>query len=238
MKPAELLYEGKAKKVYATQDDSLLIVSYKDEATAFNGLKKDTIAGKGELNNRIANLLMQVLHKHKIPTHFVEELSPTDTLVKKLKMIPLEVIVRNFAAGSLSKKLGIPEGKEFKSPILEFCYKEDSLGDPMINSYHIQALELATQEELKLISSYAMQINEILRIYFADLGICLVDFKLEFGKDTKGDILLGDEISPDTCRFWDLKTKQKLDKDRFREDLGGVYESYCIVLEKILSKGQ
>lgn len=231
-----LLYEGKAKKVYSTQDPSFYIVSYKDDATAFNGLKKETIQGKGELNNRITNLLMQMLHQHAIPTHFIQELSPTDALVEKLTMFPLEVIVRNFAAGSITKRLGIKEGEPFKTPILEFCYKNDALGDPMINSYHILALNLATQEEIQKISSYAFQINTLLLEYFASMGILLVDFKLEFGKNREGSIVLGDEISPDTCRFWDAQTKQKLDKDRFREDLGDVSEAYAIILQKILSK--
>lgn len=231
-----LLYEGKAKKVYSTQDPNLYIVSYKDDATAFNGLKKDTIRGKGALNNRITNLLMQMLHQHTIPTHFIQELSSTDALVQKLTMFPLEIIVRNFSAGSITKRLGIAEGEAFKSPILEFCYKNDTLGDPMINSYHILAMNLATQEEIQNISSCAFQINTILSDYFSSMGILLVDFKLEFGKNKTNNILLGDEISPDTCRFWDIKTKQKLDKDRFREDLGNVSEAYETVLQKILSK--
>ncbi|MCE3047123.1 phosphoribosylaminoimidazolesuccinocarboxamide synthase [Helicobacter kayseriensis] len=230
------LYEGKAKKVYATKDSQSYIVSYKDDATAFNGLKKDTIKKKGELNNRITNLLMQMLHKHAIPTHFIQELSPTDSLVKKLTMFPLEVIVRNFAAGSITKRLGIKEGEKFERPILEFCYKNDALGDPMINTDHILALKLAQAEEIDAISSYALQINTLLSDYFASMGILLVDFKLEFGKDEEGKIILGDEISPDTCRFWDAQTKQKLDKDRFREDLGDVSEAYEIVLQKILAK--
>ncbi|ANV98041.1 phosphoribosylaminoimidazolesuccinocarboxamide synthase [Helicobacter enhydrae] len=232
------LYEGKAKKLYATSNPSQLLLSYKDEATAFNGAKKETIAGKGELNNRISNLVMQELHKHHINTHLIQELNHTDSLVKKLKMFPLEVIVRNISAGSLVKKLGVSEGKVFDSPILEFCYKNDDLGDPMINTYHIIALNLATQEEIESISALALQINEILRPYFAKLQIQLVDFKLEFGIDDEGKICLGDEISPDTCRFWEMQTKEKLDKDRFREDLGNLTESYRVVLEKILSKGQ
>ncbi|WP_027327103.1 phosphoribosylaminoimidazolesuccinocarboxamide synthase [Helicobacter pametensis] len=238
MTPAKenLLYEGKAKKVFSTQDPNLFIVSYKDDATAFNGVKKDTLEGKGALNNRISNLLMQELHKSAIPTHLIKELSSNETLVKKLEMFALEVIVRNFAAGSITKRLGIKEGEQFQTPILEFCYKNDALGDPMINQDHILALGLASQEQIQAISSLTLQINSILSDYFASMGILLVDFKLEFGKDGDGKICLGDEISPDTCRFWDAQTKQKLDKDRFREDLGDVVEAYEIILHKILSK--
>lgn len=233
----ELLYEGKAKKVYSTESPNILIVSYKDDATAFNGLKKESILGKGEINNKISNLLMNVLSKYNIPTHLICEINSTDSVVKKLNMFPLEIIVRNIAAGSISKKLGILEGKEFYNPILEFCYKKDELGDPMINQDHIFALNLATKEELDFISLYALKINTILSNYFKELGILLVDFKLEFGKDDKGSVILGDEISPDTCRFWDIKTRKKLDKDIFREDLGeDICKSYKVVLNKILSK--
>lgn len=230
-----LLYEGKAKKVYFAHDRHSYIISYKDDATAFNGMKREVIRGKGELNNRISNFLMQVLKEHQIDSHFLEELSPTQTRVKKLKMFPLEVIVRNVSAGSITKRLGIKEGISFAFPILEFCYKNDALGDPMVNSSHIVAMNLASKDEIQKISSYALKVNEVLSEYFKKIGILLVDFKLEFGKDEDGNILLGDEISPDTCRFWDIQTRKKLDKDRFREDLGGICESYDFILQKMIS---
>ena len=226
------LYEGKAKKVYTTDDPELYIVDYKDDATAFNGLKKGTILGKGEINNRVTNHLMKLLEKNGIPTHFVEELSSRETVVKKVKIIPLEVIVRNIAAGSLAKRLGLDEGVKLSSTVLEYCYKDDALGDPMVNEYHIAAMKWATKEEIALIASYSLRINEILTEYLKDAGIELIDFKLEFGKTSDGTIVLADEISPDTCRFWDIKTHEKLDKDRFRRDLGGVAPG-----EKSLSGG-
>ncbi|MFC3847299.1 phosphoribosylaminoimidazolesuccinocarboxamide synthase [Helicobacter baculiformis] len=233
MTATTLLYEGKAKKVYATSDLQCYIVDYKDEATAFNGAKKATLSGKGSLNNRISNSLMQYLQKQGIATHFIQELSPTQTLVKRLDMFALEVIVRNICAGSLAKRLGIKEGTPFEPTIVEFCYKNDSLGDPLINDVHALVLGLASQEELESLKSLALKINTLLQAYFKNLGIMLVDFKLEFGKDGEGNIVLGDEVSPDTCRLWDTRTHQKLDKDRFREDLGGVCEAYEMVLEKM-----
>jgi phosphoribosylaminoimidazole-succinocarboxamide synthase len=230
------LYEGKAKKVYATTDKDLCIVSYKDDATAFNGEKKGTILGKGAINNRVTNHLMRLLEGNGIPTHLVKELSDTDTLVKRVEIVPLEVIVRNIAAGSLSKRLGIVEGVKFSSPILEYCYKDDDLGDPMVNEYHIFAMNYASPEELKLISSYSFKVNKILSDYLADLGIELVDFKLEFGRLHDGSIVLADEISPDTCRFWDSVTHKKLDKDRFRQDLGGTEDAYNEILARLLGE--
>jgi phosphoribosylaminoimidazole-succinocarboxamide synthase len=230
------LYEGKAKKVYATSDKDLCIVSYKDDATAFNGEKKGTILGKGAINNRVTNHLMKLLEGNGIPTHLVQELSDTDTLVKRVEIVPLEVIVRNIAAGSLSKRLGIAEGVKFSSPILECCYKDDDLGDPMVNEYHIFAMNYATPEELKLISDYSLNVNKILSDYLADLGIELVDFKLEFGRLHDGSIVLADEISPDTCRFWDSLTHKKLDKDRFRQDLGGTEDAYNEILTRLLGE--
>ncbi len=230
------LYEGKAKKVYATNDDSLCIVEYKDDATAFNGEKKGTIVGKGAINNVVTNHLMRMLEKEGIPTHYVEELSDRETVVKRVKIIPLEVIVRNIAAGSLSKRLGLPEGTKLSKTVLECCYKDDALGDPMVNEYHIFALNLATREELDAISAYALKINVILSNYLSDLNIELVDFKLEFGKTTDGELVLADEISPDTCRFWDATTKEKLDKDRFRRDLGGVEDAYREILKRLMGR--
>ncbi|MGN0659720.1 MAG: phosphoribosylaminoimidazolesuccinocarboxamide synthase [Emergencia sp.] len=230
------LYEGKAKKVYATTDENLCIVSYKDDATAFNGLKKGTILGKGAINNRVTNFLMQMLEEKGIPTHFVEELSDRETVVKKVSIVPLEVIVRNIAAGSLAKRLGLEEGYKMSRPVLEFSYKNDDLGDPMVNDYHILAMEYATEEELDIIKSYALRINEILSSYLKDANIELIDFKLEFGKTADGTIVLADEISPDTCRFWDTVTGEKLDKDRFRRDLGGVEDAYQEVLKRLLGE--
>lgn len=228
------LYEGKAKKVYATENPELYIVSYKDDATAFNGLKKGTIEGKGAINNRVTNFLMQMLEKQGIPTDFVEELNERETVVKAVKIVPLEVIVRNIAAGSLSKRLGLAEGTRLASTVLEYCYKDDELGDPMINDYHIAALELASKAELEQIADYALRINQILRDYLAKDGIDLIDFKLEFGRLSDGTIVLADEISPDTCRFWDKETGEKLDKDRFRRDMGGVEEAYHEVIRRLM----
>jgi len=233
MDKKELLYEGKAKRVYTTADEQLLIVAYKDEATAFNGVKKGTISGKGIVNNRLSNHLMKMLETKGIPTHFVEELSDRETVVKKVTIVPLEVIVRNIAAGSLSKRLGLPEGTIMKKTVLEYSYKDDALGDPMINDYHIAALELATQEELEQIASYAFRINDVLRTYLKDAQIELVDFKIEFGRTADGTIILADEISPDTCRFWDTVSNEKLDKDRFRRDLGNVEEAYQEVMSRL-----
>lgn len=236
MKKLEQVYEGKAKKVFRTDDDNLYIVSYKDDATAFNGQKKGTIIGKGAINNQVTNHLMKLLEREGIPTHFVEEISETETVVKKVDIIPLEVIVRNIAAGSLSKRLGLPEGTELKRTVLEYCYKNDELGDPMINEYHIFALDLATKEELDLIADYSLRINEILSSYLKDLNIQLIDFKLEFGKLADGTIVLADEISPDTCRFWDSVSGEKLDKDRFRRDLGNVEGAYREVMKRLMGK--
>jgi phosphoribosylaminoimidazole-succinocarboxamide synthase len=230
------LYEGKAKRVYATTDPNLCIVSYKDDATAFNGLKKGTIAGKGAINNRVTNHLMRLVEGKGIPTHLVEELNEREALVKKVSIIPLEVIVRNIAAGSLAKRLGLEEGVKLSRTVLEFCYKDDELGDPMVNEYHIFALGLATEEELQTITSYALKVNRILTDYLKDLNIELIDFKLEFGKAEGGAILLADEISPDTCRFWDSRTQEKLDKDRFRRDLGGVEDAYREVMKRLLGE--
>lgn len=236
MAKVNLLYEGKAKKVYSTEDPNVLIVSYKDDATAFNGLKKGTIQGKGAINNRVTNYLMQMLEKEGIPTHFIKELNCTETEVKTVKIVPLEVIVRNIIAGSLSKRTGKPEGTLIKEPILEFSYKDDELGDPMVNEYHIRALGWAKQEEIDQISSYALKINKILIAYFKNLGITLVDFKLEFGITNDGILVLADEISPDTCRFWDSTTGEKLDKDRFRRDLGGIEEAYHEIIHRLLGE--
>ena len=232
----EQLYEGKAKKVYATNDPDLVIVDYKDDATAFNGLKKGTILGKGAINNRVTNYLMKMLEKEGIPTHFVEELNDRETVVKRVKIIPLEVIVRNVAAGSLAKRLGLEEGVRMGRTVLEFCYKDDALGDPMVNEYHILAMNFATEEELKLISEYSLKINRILSEYLAEVNVELIDFKLEFGKTADGTVVLADEISPDTCRFWDMTTHEKLDKDRFRRDLGGVEDAYHEILKRLLGE--
>lgn len=232
MKKCELLYEGKAKKVYATDNADFCIVDYKDDATAFNGLKKGTIIGKGIVNNKMSNSMFKLLEKHGIKTHLVEELSDRETLVKKVKIVPLEVIVRNKAAGSLAKRLGLEEGTPMKTPVLEFCYKNDDLGDPMVNEYHILAAEFATKEEIDQISSMSLKINEILCEFFRTVNIELIDFKIEFGRCADG-IILADEISPDTCRFWDVNTHEKLDKDRFRRDLGGVEEAYAEVMKRI-----
>lgn len=236
MQKMEQLYEGKAKKVYATDQKDVYIVSYKDDATAFNGEKRGTIPGKGIVNNRVTNHLMRLLEKEGIPTHYIEELNDRETAVKKVAIVPLEVIVRNIAAGSLSKRLGLAEGTPMKKTVLEYSYKDDALGDPMVNEYHIFAMELATEEELSTIADYAFRINIFLSAYLKDLGIELIDFKLEFGKTADGSLVLADEISPDTCRFWDSKTKEKLDKDRFRRDLGGVEDAYSEILKRLLGE--
>ena len=233
MEKLEMLYEGKAKKVYATDDPELLIVDYKDDATAFNGVKKGTIVGKGVINNQMSNRLMQRLARGGVPTHFVKELSERETLVKRVKIVPLEVIVRNISAGSFAKRYGVEEGIVFDQPTIEFSYKNDELGDPLINSTHALALHLATAEELDTIRRYAFRVNELLREFWASCGITLVDFKLEFGKLADGTIILADEISPDTCRLWDSVTKEKLDKDRFRRDLGGVEDAYAEVMRRL-----
>ena len=236
MEKREQLYEGKAKKVYATDDPQLVLVDYKDDATAFNGLKKGTIEGKGAINNRVTNHLMKLLEQNGVPTHFVRELSARETLVKKVQIVPLEVIVRNVAAGSLSKRLGLPEGTRMAKTVLEFCYKDDELGDPMVNSYHIAAMGWATEAEMQTICAYSLKVNEVLTAYLADLNIELIDFKLEFGRTADGTIVLADEISPDTCRFWDKTTHEKLDKDRFRRDLGGVENAYHEILKRLLGE--
>lgn len=233
MKILEQLYEGKAKKVYATDNPDHVVVSYKDDATAFNGLKKGTITNKGIVNNLCSNHLFQMLEEKGIKTHFVEQLDDRCTIVKKVEIVPLEVIVRNIAAGSLVKRLGLKEGMLLARPVLEFCYKDDALGDPMINDYHIFALDLASQKELDEIKESSLRINELLSEYLADVNIKLIDFKLEFGR-FYGEIILADEISPDTCRFWDAKTDKKLDKDRFRKDLGDVEEAYNEILNRLM----
>lgn len=230
------LYEGKAKKVFATENPELLIVDYKDDATAFNGEKKGTILGKGVINNRMSNFLMQLLEKDGVPTHYVQELSERETVVKKVTIVPLEVIVRNIAAGSFSKRFGVEEGTPLKQPSLEFSYKNDDLGDPLINDYHILALDLATREELDTIAKYAFHVNEFLKAYFLKLDVELVDFKLEFGKTSDGTIVLADEISPDTCRFWDVHTHEKLDKDRFRRNMGGEVEAYQEIMRRLMGE--
>lgn len=232
MEKKEQLYEGKAKKVFATDDKDFCIVDYKDDATAFNGLKKGTITGKGVVNNKMSNYLFQLLESKGIPTHFVKQLSDRETLVKKVEIVPLEVIVRNKAAGSLAKRLGMPEGTQMKCPVLEFCYKSDELGDPMVNEYHILAAGFATKEEIDKISEMSLKINKLLCEFFLSVNIELIDFKLEFGR-YHDEIILADEISPDTCRFWDVHTHEKLDKDRFRRDLGGVEEAYQEVMKRI-----
>ena len=233
MTKKEQLYEGKAKKVFATDAPELLIVSYKDDATAFNGLKKGIIAGKGAINNRMSNLLMQRLEKAGIPTHFVEELNDRETLVKKVSIVPLEVIIRNIAAGSFSVRYGVEEGFVFETPTIEFSYKNDELGDPLMDEYHAVAMKLATKEEIETIKKYAFGVNEQLKAFWSECGVILVDFKLEFGRLSDGTIVLADEISPDTCRLWDSETGEKLDKDRFRRDLGGVEDAYAEVMKRL-----
>ena len=234
MEKLEQLYDGKAKRVFATNDPELLIVDYKDDATAFNGLKKGTISGKGVINNQMSNRLMQKLEKAGIPTHFFRELSERETLVKKVAIVPLEVIVRNIAAGSFSKRYGMEEGVVFEQPTIEFSYKNDALGDPLLNTLHARALGLATDTEIEQIKCYAFRINEILKAFWAECGVTLVDFKLEFGRLPDGTIVLADEISPDTCRLWDTKTHEKLDKDRFRRDLGGVEDAYAEIMKRLV----
>ena len=236
MEKLEQLYEGKAKKVYKTDDPEVLMVDYKDDATAFNGEKKGTIQSKGIINNRVTNHLMKMLEDQGIPTHLIKEISDRETLVKKVTIVPLEVIIRNVAAGSFSKRYGVEEGKELLAPTLEFSLKNDDLGDPLINSYHVLALGLATQEEIDTIAKYAFKVNEILKKYLLDLGIKLIDFKLEFGKTSDGTIVLADEISPDTCRFWDKDTNEKLDKDRFRRDMGGVENAYEEIMKRLMGE--
>ncbi len=229
------LYEGKAKKVFETSDPDLVIVDYKDDATAFNGEKKGTIVGKGVINNKMTNYMFGLLEKEGVPTHLVEELSDRETLVKKVEIVPLEVIVRNVAAGSFSKKLGIEEGRKLSCPTLEFSYKNDDLGDPFINDYYALALDLATKEEIETISKYAFKVNEFMLKFFKDINVDLIDFKIEFGR-FHGEILLADEISPDTCRFWDSTTHEKLDKDRFRRDMGGVEDAYNEMMKRIFGE--
>ncbi len=229
----EQLYEGKAKKVYRTNDPERLIVDYKDDATAFNGLKKGSISGKGVINNKMSNLLMAKLEKDGIPTHFVEELSDRETLVKRVSIVPLEVIIRNIAAGSFAKRYGVEEGTPLEIPTIEFSYNNDALGDPLINTYHAIALKLATEAEIETIKKYAFEINRQLQALWKECGVTLVDFKLEFGKTSDGTVVLADEISPDTCRLWDSETGEKLDKDRFRRDLGGVEAAYEEVMKRL-----
>jgi phosphoribosylaminoimidazole-succinocarboxamide synthase len=229
------IYEGKAKKVYNTDDPDLVLVDYKDDATAFNGQKKGTIVGKGIVNNRVSNHMFRMLEEKDIPTHYVKQVSDRETLVKKVEIVQVEVIVRNIAAGSLSKRLGLPEGTKLPVTVLEYCYKSDELGDPMINDYHIAALGLATKEEMQKIAEYSLRVNEIMTAYLKQFGIELIDFKLEYGR-FHGQIILADEISPDTCRFWDSKTGEKLDKDRFRRDLGHVEDAYQEILSRLMGE--
>ncbi len=236
MEKREQLYEGKAKKVYATDDPSLVIVSYKDDATAFDGLKKGTITGKGAINNQMTNFLMRQLENHGVPTHFVEELNERETVVKKVSIVPLEVIVRNVSAGSFAKRFGVEEGIVFDAPTIEFSYKNDDLHDPLMNAYHAVALKLVAWEEIELIKKYAFAVNDFLKKTLLECGVTLVDFKLEFGKTAGGTIVLADEISPDTCRFWDAKTGEKLDKDRFRRDLGNVEGAYQEMSRRLMGK--
>ena len=234
MQKLEQIYEGKAKRIYKTDDPELYIVDYKDDATAFNGLKKGTIAGKGIINNQMSNRLMQMIEQKGVPTHFVRELSERETLVKKVSIVPLEVIVRNIAAGSFSKRYGVDEGMVFEEPVIEFSYKNDALGDPLLNTDHALALKVATRAEIDTIKRYALKVNSILKAFWAECGVTLVDFKLEFGKTADGSIILADEISPDTCRLWDSATGEKLDKDRFRRDLGGVEEAYAEIMKRLV----
>lgn len=232
MEKLEMLYEGKAKKVFKTEDENLYIVSYKDDATAFNGLKKGQITGKGVINNKMTNIIFKYLADNGIKTHLVEEINDRETIVKKVQIVPLEVIVRNVAAGSFSKRFGVEEGTALKNPIVEFSYKNDALGDPMINNMQATAIGIATEEEIENITSQVLKINELLKKYFLERGIKLIDFKVEFGR-CNGEIILADEISPDTCRLWDVETNEKLDKDRFRRDLGKVEEAYEEVWRRI-----
>ena len=228
------LYEGKAKKVFATESPDYVIVSYKDDATALDGLKKGTIGGKGAINNRMSNFLMQLLEKEGVPTHFVKELSDRETVVRKVTILPLEVIIRNISAGHFAQRYGVAEGIVFDEPTIEFSYKNDDLHDPLLNAYHAIALKLATREEIEEVKSLAFRVNDLLKAYFKSIGVTLVDFKLEFGKTSDGRIVLADEISPDTCRFWDAKTGEKLDKDRFRRDMGGVEDAYNEMKRRVL----
>lgn len=234
MTKGKLLYEGKAKKIFETDNPEVLLVSYKDDATAFNGVKKGTIEGKGLINNKVTNYMMRLLEKSQIPTHYIEEISDRETLVKKVSIIPLEVIIRNVSAGSFAKNYGVEEGIIFDEPTIEFSYKNDKLGDPLINSYHAIALKLATKEEIETIKKYAFKINEEMKKFFISINVKLIDFKLEFGKLKDGTIVLADEISPDTCRFWDAATNEKLDKDRFRRDLGNVEGAYKEMMKRII----
>ena len=236
MEKKELLYEGKAKKVFATDDPNVVLVSYKDDATAFNGLKKGTISGKGAINNRVTNYMMELLEKEGVKTHLVKELSDRETLVKKVTIVPLEVIIRNISAGSFAKRYGVEEGIVFAEPTIEFSYKNDDLGDPLINDYHALALGLATKEEIETIKSMAFKVNDVMKAFFKNLKVDLVDFKLEFGKTADGEIVLADEISPDTCRFWDSEPHEKLDKDRFRRDMGNVEDAYKEMMKRILGE--
>ena len=236
MEKKEELYEGKAKKVFATDDANLVIVDYKDDATAFNGEKKGTITGKGVINNVMSNHMFQLLEQQGVPTHFVEQLSERETLVKKVSIVPLEVIIRNISAGSFAKRFGVEEGIVFDEPTIEFSYKNDELGDPLMNAYHAIALKAATREEIETIKAMAFKVNEVMKQYFDTLNVILVDFKLEFGKTADGKIVLADEISPDTCRLWDKTTKEKLDKDRFRRDMGGVEEAYQEIMKRVMGK--
>lgn len=236
MEKKEQLYEGKAKKVFATDDANLVIVDYKDDATAFNGEKKGTITGKGVINNVMSNHMFQLLEQQGVPTHFVEQLSERETLVKKVSIVPLEVIIRNISAGSFAKRFGVEEGIVFDGPTIEFSYKNDELGDPLMNAYHAIALKAATREEIETIKAMAFKVNEVMKQYFDTLNVILVDFKLEFGKTADGKIVLADEISPDTCRLWDKTTKEKLDKDRFRRDMGGVEEAYQEIMKRVMGK--
>lgn len=235
MKKMEQIYEGKAKKVFATDDPKIVIVDYKDDATAFNGLKKGTIAGKGVVNNKVSNHFFRLLESRGIPTHYVEQLSDRETAVRRVEILPVEVIVRNRAAGSFSKRMGVEEGTNLACPILEYSYKNDELGDPFINSYYIRALNIATDEEMEQVKNYSFQINDILKSYLEGFGIELIDFKLEFGR-FDGKVILADEISPDTCRFWDKATGKKLDKDRFRRDLGDVEEAYREIISRLMGE--
>ena len=235
-KKTEQLYEGKAKKVYATENPEVVIVDYKDDATAFNGEKKGTIVGKGVINNRMSNYIMKQLEEAGVPTHLVEELSDRETAVKKVSIVPLEVIIRNISAGSFAKRYGVEEGIVFDEPTIEFSYKNDDLHDPLLNAYHAIALKLATRQEIETIKTMAFRVNEVLTEYFRTLGVRLVDFKLEFGRLADGTLVLADEISPDTCRFWDLKTNEKLDKDRFRRDMGGVEDAYREMMHRVFGE--
>lgn len=235
-KQLEMMYEGKAKQVFATDDPTLAVIHYKDDATAFNGLKKGTIVGKGVVNNLVSNHLFKMLEAHGIKTHLVEQLNERDSLVRRVSIVPLEVIVRNIAAGSLSKRLGLPEGTKLKTTVLEYCYKDDELGDPMVNEYHIMAMGWVSKPVLDQIAAYALRINELLTAYLKEVNIELIDFKLEFGITNDGQLVLADEISPDTCRFWDTRTGEKLDKDRFRRDLGNVEDAYIEIRKRLMGE--